>query len=374
MKWAHNKDTLWGVLVLLPSVILLGIFVYGFIAQTLYTSLTDWGQNPAQALATNPQLKFIGLQNYIDLFTSPINSRFRQDLVSTLFFTLFFIAGCLGLGLGLAMALDRGPRGEGFFRTVFLFPMSLSFVVTGTIWRWMLQPSGGINQLPTIFGLEAGQFGWLTTRQQVWSFSWNDLPVLTGGLVSLVLLVLLIGALRSGQSRRSLWAGISLLVLLGWTVGVAPRLEPLPYDEPHGFNLAFIGILLAAVWQMAGYTMALYLAGLRGIPEELREAARVDGASEWELYRRIIFPMLSPITLSAMIILGHISLKIFDLIFAMAGKDYQPTSVPALTMFNTAFFGNNFAQGAAIGAILLLLVAAVIVPYLYSQLRGEVRR
>jgi glucose/mannose transport system permease protein len=100
----------------------------------------------------------------------------------------------------------------------------------------------------------------------------------------------------------------------------------------------------------------------------------VDGASEWQLYQRIILPLLAPITLSAMIILGHISLKIFDLIFAMAGADNAPTDVPALLMYLTTFRANQIAKGAAIGMILLLLVAAVIVPYLYSQLKSEVRR
>jgi glucose/mannose transport system permease protein len=137
----------------------------------------------------------------------------------------------------------------------------------------------------------------------------------------------------------------------------------------HGFNLAFIGIVLAAVWQMAGYTMALYLAGLTGISDELREAAIVEGASGWQLYRRIILPLLAPVTLSAMIILGHISLKIFDLVFAMAGPDNARTDVPALLMFITTFRGNQFAKGAAIGVVLLLLVALIIVPYLRTQLR-----
>ncbi len=68
----------------------------------------------------------------------------------------------------------------------------------------------------------------------------------------------------------------------------------LPYPEPHGFSLALVGVILAAVWQMSGYTMALYLAGLRGIPVEVLEAARVDGASEWQLFRRVIFPCSPP--------------------------------------------------------------------------------
>jgi len=136
---------------------------------------------------------------------------------------------------------------------------------------------------------------------------------------------------------------------------------------------AFVGIVAAAVWQMAGYTMALYLAGLAGIPEELRECAVVEGASDWQLYTRIILPLMAPITLSAMIILGHISLKIFDLVFAMAGPDNARTDVPALLMYITTFRGNQFAKGAAIGVILLLLVALIIEPYLRGQLREGVR-
>lgn len=374
MRLLANRDRLWAFLVLLPSILLLAVFVYGFIGQTAYTSLTDWGRDPAQALALERQTKFIGLANYRELFTGLIDIRFRQDLVNTLFFTVFFIAGCLGLGLGLAILLDRGPRGEGFFRTVFLFPMSLSFVVTGTIWRWMLQPAGGVNQLPTLVGLPPGEFAWLTSRQQVLSFSWNAIPLGAALIVAVVLVWIAYRAVREGQRTRAVVAGVCAAGLALWALLGGPGVQLLPYDEPHGFNLAFIGIILAAVWQMSGYTMAMYLAGLRGVPDELREAARVDGASEWQLYRRIILPLLAPITLSAMIILGHISLKIFDLIFAMAGADNAPTDVPALLMYLTAFRSNQFAKGAAIGMILLIMVAAVIVPYLRSQLRREVSR
>jgi len=193
-------------------------------------------------------------------------------------------------------------------------------------------------------------------------------------VVGLVLVLIALSALRSGERRRGYIALSSAALLLLWAFTLGRTLQPLPYDELHGFNLALIGIILAAVWQMSGYTMALYLAGLRGIPEELREAARVDGASEWQLYWRVILPQLAPITLSAMMILGHISLKIFDLIFAMAGADNAPTDVPALLMYLTTFRANQIAKGAAIAMILLVLVAAVIVPYLYRQLKSEVRR
>jgi glucose/mannose transport system permease protein len=372
-----TRDRWTAILMLLPSVLLIGVFVYGFIFQTAWTSFSDWGRVPAQALALNPQIKMVGWLNYQELFTGFIDVRFRQDLVNTFFFTIFFLAGCLGLGLALAFLLDQDVAGEGFFRTLFLFPMSLSFVVTGTVWRWLLQPRGGLNVLPTNFGFEPWTFRWLTDRTQIWRFDWNDLPTITGVMVGSLLLLLALSAWRGGQPRR---AGVALLsagVLGIWALTLGRSVNLLPSfmgPELHGFNIAFIGIILAAVWQMSGYTMALYLAGLRGIPGELREAARVDGANEVQLYRHVILPLLQPITLSAMIILGHISLKIFDLVFAMAGADNATTDVPALLMYLTAFRGNQFSKGAAIAMVLLVMVAAVIIPYLYSSLRSETRR
>jgi glucose/mannose transport system permease protein len=369
VKWRKNKSRLLGFAVLLPSFLLLGIFVYYFIGRTVYWSLTDWGRDPAQALASNPVLKFIGLDNYRELFTGLIDGRFRQDLVSTIFFTLFFILGCLVLGLLLAILLDHKPRAESLYRTIFLFPFSLSFVVTGTIWRWLLQPRGGINRLPTFLGLPAGKFAWLTSRQQVLRFEWALLPLIVGLAAAVILAVVALVAFRSGRRRRGWTVAVIAVLLAAVALTFGRTWHPLPFPELHGFNLAFIGIIMAAVWQMSGYTMALYLAGLRGISVEMREAAVVDGANEWQLYRRIILPLMAPITLSAMIILGHISLKIFDLVFAMAGPDNTSTDVPALLMYITTFRGNQFAKGAAIGVILLLMVAVIILPYLTSQLR-----
>ncbi len=369
-----KRDKLTAILMLMPSVILLAIFVYGFIGQTIYTSLTNWGQDPSQALAINPKIKFVGFQVYKDLFTGFIDVRFRQDLANTFFFTIFFILGCLLLGLGLAFLLDQNLKAEGLFRTIFLLPMSLSFIVTGTIWRWLLQPKGGINMLPTLIGLEPLSSRWLTTREQIWKFNWQDIPKFTGWLVVAALLWILFNALKNKNKNRAIVASLSVLLIAAWSLFIAPKILILPYPETHGFNIAFIGIILAAVWQMSGYTMALYLAGLRGIPQALREAASVDGANEWQVYKHVVLPLLKPITLSAMIILGHISLKIFDLIFAMTGADNSTTDVPALLMYLTTFRANQFAKGAAIAVILLIMVAFVIIPYLWTSLRSEVER
>ena len=234
---------------------------------------------------------------------------------------------------------------------------------------------GGLGQVnivaATLFGGQPSTFGWLSSTDAIWKFDWNKLPLITAAVVGIVLAVIAFRAFSSAQRTRGIVATVCALLLFGWALFVGPNVKLLAAPELHGFNLALIGIVIAAVWQMSGYTMALYLAGLRGIPEELREAARVDGATEWQMYGRVIFPLLAPISLSAMIILGHISLKIFDLVYAMAGPDNTFTSVPALNMYLTSFRQNQFALGAAIGTILLILVAFVIVPYLSSSFRAE---
>lgn len=363
-----RRDQVMAILVVLPSLALLAVFVYGFIAQTVYISLTDWGKGAA--LALKPEIHFMGAYNYRDLFSGFLNVRFRQDIVNMLFFTVLFVAASLALGLLLATILDQRIRGEAVFRTIFLFPMSLSFIVTGTIWRWLLQPRGGVNVLPTLVGLRPADFLWLTSRDQVLQFDWQALPRLLMMVVALALVAWAAWSAARRRFRTAVITGLPGLVLATWVaLGGAAQLKALPFPEPHGFNLALIGVVVAAAWQMSGYTMALYLAGLRTIPDELREAARVDGANTLQVYRYVELPLLAPITWSAIIVLGHIALKIFDLVFAMAGPDNAPTSVPAILMFLTTFRGNELAKGASIAVILLLMVSVLIVPYLVASFR-----
>lgn len=365
-----RSDQMMAVLVVTPSLALLAIFVYGFIGRTIYISLTDWGQGAA--LALKPEIHLVGLQNYRDLFTGLFNVRFRQDVVSMIFFTLLFVTASLVLGLLLATLIDQRIRGEALFRTIFLFPMSLSFIVTGTIWRWLLQPRGGVNVLPSMVGLSPGGFLWLSSRDQTLQFNWQMLPYYIGVVGSAGLAATVLYLVLRRRYRSALVTALPAAALLAWTLSDhAARSRLLPFPEPHGLNLALVGVVIAASWQMSGYTMALYLAGLRTIPDELREAARVDGASQLQLYRYVELPLLTPITWSAIIVLGHIALKIFDLIFAMAGPDNAPTSVPAILMFLTTFRGNELAKGASIAAILLVMVSMLIVPYLVTSLRAR---
>jgi glucose/mannose transport system permease protein len=366
-----NRDRLVAILMLSPSIILVAIFVYGFIGWTGYTSMTD--SNAMQQLSRQPA-NFVGLRNYTDLFAGVLNQRFRTDVANTVFFTILFIAVCLALGIFLAILLDQKIRGESVFRTIFLFPMALSFVVTGVVWKWLFNPGSGINVLPTYVGLPPGGFRWFISEDRWLPFNWQDLPT----IIAIVLLgIAVFIALRLWSRKRSmlaaLFAALALLLMAWVTVGDPRSLNGLPTPEIYGFNVALIAVVVAAGWQMSGYTMAMYLAGLRGISDEMREAARVDGASEIGVYRHVVLPLLAPITLSAMIILGHISLKIFDLVYALGGGDNLYIDMPGLNMFFTTFRGQEFGRGASIAIIMLIMVAVVIVPYLVTSLRSETK-
>lgn len=379
-----RNDRIIASIMLLPSVILILIFVYGFILQTIRTSMTDWGENldnPAMALEV--EKNYVGLENYRELMTDPMQFEFRTSMVNTFFFTILFVGGCVVMGFVLALLLDMNVRFEGVFRTIFLFPMALSLVVTGTIWRWLLQPEG-LNVLPNrVFGFETYSFNWLSSRRQVLGFDWSDGPMY---LTYIGLFILAIIAFNYFTKRR--WRSVGVIAGFGgvllflyvvgfWENNIWPQLGVtnregtfIPTPEPKGYQVALSGIVVAAIWQMAGYTMAMFLAGIRGISEELREAARVDGCSEFGVYYRIVLPQLTPVAISAVIVLGHISLKIFDLVFAMTGRQNFQTIVPGIMVYG-AFDTNRYATASAIAVIMLILVSMVIVPYLWTQLRNR---
>ena len=365
-----SPDRFKAVLMLLPSIFLIALFVYGFIANTFWISLTDWGG--VAALAEKPVKNFVGLQNYAELFTGFLGGGFRQDLVNAVYYSVMLLVGAIGLGVFIAILLDCKPKGEDVFRTIFLYPMSLSFIVTGTIWRWMLAPQGGVNLLPTLVGGEPLAFPWLTSTQAIWEFNWQDLFLIALYALAAGLILIGFATYRKNPGRagkRWLLPGVAA-GLFAWLGGdlIPPALF---MEETHGFNLATLGIILATVWQYSGYTMALYLAGFTGISQDLRDAAMLDGASDIRYYRHVALPMVKPITISAVIILSHISLKMFDLIFAMTGPDNAETSHPALTMYLTTFRANDFAKGAAIAIVLFMVAATFIIPYLVSNYRQK---
>lgn len=287
-----------GLLLVAPSLCALAVFVYGFLAWNIRVSFTSWR-------GFSPKYDNVGFKNYLALFE---DQRFMQfDVPHIAIFTLVFVAGSLAVGFFMALLLDRGVKGENFFRSVYLFPMAISFIATAIIWRWLLDNGAG----PSTTGLN-----------KLFAYAGLDLHS---------------DWFRSDSS---------------WAIAA---------------------IALPAGWALSGYIMSLFLAGMRGVPEELREAARVDGANEPKVFWYVVRPMLLPVFMSAVVILAHISLKTFDLFYAMDQKNIK-IDTPALYMWFTTFDGGFYARGAAIATLLLVGVALVIVPYVWYSVRAESRK
>jgi glucose/mannose transport system permease protein len=326
-RWSLSERT-QSFLLLLPSLLALAVFVYVFIGTTFWVSLSNW-----RTLKPDLTLREPLLATYGELFAM---ARWQADLRNTFVFTVFFIGFALTLGLTLAILLDRELFAHNVFRNIFLFPYALSFVVTGVVWRWIFNPETGINLFFDLLGI-------------------NSLLAQAG-----------IGPLKPG------W--VTDPTVVAQVNGVLAAVWPAAADwqVKWGVPLAMIPVAIAATWQLSGFVMALYVVGMATISDEVREAARMDGATEWQVYARVIIPMLRPVTISVFVILLHVSLKIFDLVYTMAGVGPGfATDVPAIFVFEMMFKATRYNLGSAAAIIMLLLVALVIVPYLASTLREE---
>lgn len=277
-------------LVLSPSLAMVLVFVYGFIIFTVYLSFTD-----SRIL---PSFGWVGLENYSKLF----RLRHWDIAVANLaVFASLYIIICTVIGLALAIFLDQKIRGEGLLRPIYLYPMALSFIVTGTAWKWLLDPGIGLENTMHLWGWTSFQFDWIKNRE-----------------------------------------------------------------------FAIYTVVLAAVWQTSGFVMAMFLAGLRGIDNEILKAAQMDGASNWNLYRRIVIPQLRPAFLSAFVILSHLAIKSYDLVIALTGGGPgRATELPATFMYSYTFTRNQMGIGASSAVMMLMTIAAIMVPYLYAELREK---
>lgn len=312
--------------ILSPSVIAIVIFVYVFIGASFYFSISNW-----RSLKIDLSLREPIYQNYVDMFKMP---RFQADLRNTVVFTVLFMAAAILVGLILAILLDYEVFGRVILRNVFLFPYALSFVVTGVAWRWIFNPETGINLFFNLFGINSVlervgvaplQPGWITDPSIL--FKIND-------------------------TLATIWpAAGNLQVKLG-------------------IPAALIPVAVAATWQLSGFVMAMYLGGMATISEEVREAARIDGATELQVYSKVIVPMLKPVTISVAVLLLHTSLKIFDLVFTMSGVGPGfATDVPAIFVFEMMFKATRYNLASAASIVMLVVVGFVIIPYLLSSLR-----
>ena len=271
-----------------PSMLLVLICVYGYIMFTVYLSFTS--------STIMPRMEFAGPAAYTRLFGL---ENWSVSVSNLAIFATLYIGIALVMGLGLAILLDQQIRAEGVFRSIYLYPMALSLIVTGTAWKWLLDPGVGLEHTMRQIGFENFTFGWIKDA-----------------------------------------------------------------------DMAIYTVVIAAVWQTAGFVMALFLAGLRGVDSEQINAARLDGARTWQIYWRIIIPQLGPVFISAFVILAHMAIKSYDLVIALTnGGPGRSTWLPSVFMYQYSFTRNEMAVGAASAVLMLIAVAVIVLPYLASEMR-----
>ena len=179
--------------------------------------------------------------------------------------------------------------------------MALSFIVTGTAWKWFLDPGIGLESTMHHWGWESFSFTWI----------------------------------KDGR-------------------------------------MAIYCVVIAAVWQSSGFVMAMFLAGLRGVDNEIIKAAQIDGASTMTIYRRIIIPLMRPVFLSAFVVLAHLAIKSYDLVVALTGGGPgQATELPATFMYSYTFTRNSMGIGASSAIIMLIMIFSIIIPVSLFRTEGR---
>jgi glucose/mannose transport system permease protein len=245
-----------------------------------------------------PSATFVGLRQYEALFA---NERWQVSVHNLIVFGMLFIAVSILLGFVLAIAIDQRVRAESLLRSVYLYPFSMSFVVTGLVWQWLLNTTYGIEKLVRGWGFPAFRFDRIVQQDAV-----------------------------------------------------------------------IYTLVIAAVWHAAGLVMAIMLAGLRGIDEEIWKAARIDGIKPWRVYVSIVTPMLGPSFATAAVLLSASVVRLYDLSVAMTnGGPGLASEVPAKFVMDHLFERQNLGLATAAATSMLITVAAIAAPFLYWQSRRQ---
>lgn len=282
LLWRNRLATWTPRLVLLPTLIASVVYVLVFTLWTFWISLSN--------STLLPDLSYGGFKHYVALWN---HARWHVAYTNLFLFGALYVTGSLVLGTVLAILIDQRIRAEALWRTIYLYPLAISFVVTGTAWRWLLEPSTGIQQMLRNLGWDSATFDWIIDRDR-----------------------------------------------------------------------AIYCVVLAGMWQASGFAMALILAGLRSVDQDLVKAAQIDGASMARIYREVLLPAIRPIFLAVLVILLQFAIKTFDLVAALTGGGPGlATNVPAIYVYDLMFQRGQIGQGAAAAIMILLALAVVLVPY-----------
>ena len=292
MKFLSRRGLRQGIvwLALLPMAVTVLVAYLGTVLWTLKVSFTN--------SRTFPSDEFVGLAQYERLFD---NDRWMLSLENLALYGVLFIGICMVLGFLLAAFMDQKIRAESLLRTIFLYPYAMSFVATGLVWQWLLNPGNGLQQAVRQMGFEDFEFDWIIDQDKV-----------------------------------------------------------------------MYAIVIATIWQTSGLVMALMLAGLRGIDEEIWKAARMDGIPTWRVYLSIVLPMMGPSIATVFVLLSTAVIKLFDAVASMTqGGPGTASEVPAKFIMDHLFGRANLALASAGSIVLLLTVLALLTPFWFLRARQK---
>ena len=283
-----RRATPWAALLPLAITVLVGYL--GAALWSLFISTTN--------SRTFPSTEFVGLAQYERLFE---NERWLLSLHNLAIYGVLFIVACMVIGFLLAVFIDQKVRGEGLLRVAFLYPYAMSFVATGLVWQWVLNPDSGLQNALQQMGWTSFTFDWIIDQDKV-----------------------------------------------------------------------IYTVVIASVWQGAGLVMALMLAGLRGIDEEIWKAARLDGVPPWRVYVSIVLPMLSATLATVFVLLSTAVVKAFDVVIAMTqGGPGTASDLPAKFIMDHLFGRANLGLASSGAMVLLLTVLIIVSPLLYVRSRRK---
>lgn len=292
------RETGIAYLYLAPAIILLTAFHFFPAIYGFYISLWRWGII---------QERFAGIENYQRLL---VDGAFWQSLAVTTWFVLLVIPAEMLLGLGIAYLLFQPIRGRTFYRTAYFIPHVTSTVAAALVWRWLYNPNSGLLNA-VMRALHLPELQWLQESDGIFTMFFHQF-------------------------------GINMPPWLG------------------GPSLALVCIAAMSVWSYTGFYVVIYLAGLANISKELYEAARIDGAKEWAVFRRITLPLLSPTTFFLTIVGVIGAFQAFNHIFVMTnGGPLDTTRTVTLLIFKTFYQQTRVGYGTAIAFVLALFVLAL---------------
>jgi glucose/mannose transport system permease protein len=278
---------------LLPMVVTV---VFAYLGTMLWTAKVSFTLS-----RTFPSDRFAGVSQYVRLFQ---NDRWMVSLQHIVIYGVLFIIACIVIGLLLAIFIDQRVAAEGALRTVFLYPYAMSFVATGLVWQWILNPQLGIQEVLHRIGFAHARFDWIVDQD--------------------------------------------------WVIYT---------------------LVIATVWQASGLVMALLLAGLRGIDDEIWKAARIDGIPRWRVYASIVVPMLKTSMSTAFVLLFVMVVKLYDAVVAMTlGGPGTASEVPAKFIMDYLFGRANIGLASAASVVLLTTVLAILAPFFYVRSRAAFRK